>query len=296
MDAKEIFYQIHKERYELFKSQDSENEDFDVVFDFNGKKLYANKFTLFPVSTTFKSMLSDRWTKPDEPIEIKDYTFEDFKEFLTFFYSGACELTDENIFAMVDMAEFYNITIFKWADNRTTEKQKIQGKLNVNKAIKEELSEFLPLFNFKKMNGDFFIKFVVKKSSFLFSSEELSNILWAQRYPSEIRIVDGNGKSMKGELQCDDIDQVVKIIQSKKNICCTYTASHNYYYWATRQPKPSTPSKLTKNDKIEWYLLYDYEGDLAVKKQNELSDSDYLLAELVAEYGFQISTKCKIET
>uniref|UniRef100_A0AC34G1I7 BTB domain-containing protein n=1 Tax=Panagrolaimus sp. ES5 TaxID=591445 RepID=A0AC34G1I7_9BILA len=364
------------ERIEAFKAQNPENEDFDVVFDFNGKKLYANKFTLCPVSTTFKSMLSDRWTKPDEPIEIKDYTFEDFKEFLTFFYSGSCELTDENIFSMVDMAEFYNITVFKeiceefltqmklnlfnvypmidlvykysllklknyifdfigknlltfikseqfknlekavmkdivlsnqglskqeemfeavfkWAENRAKQNNTTHESITLNEAIKEEFSEFLLLFNFQKMSDVFFIKFVVKRSSLFFSDEELSEMLWSRNNKS-VKIIDENGKIMKGELQCDIIDQVAEDIELNKDECCM-DFDGKYFYWGTKKPNPSTPSKLTKSDKIEWYLVYDWYGDIAIKHQNELENRDYLLAEMVAEDRFQLSANCKIE-
>uniref|UniRef100_A0AC34FKA3 BTB domain-containing protein n=1 Tax=Panagrolaimus sp. ES5 TaxID=591445 RepID=A0AC34FKA3_9BILA len=376
MDFKDNLYKLHMERIEAFKAQNSENEDFDVVFDFNGKKLYANKFTLCPVSTTFKSMLSDRWKKPGEPIEIKDYKFEDFKEFLTFIYSGDCELTDENVFAMVDMAEFYNIVVFKeiceeyltkmkldlvnvyplidlvykysllklkkyvhgffgtnmrtisesnlfqnlekavlkdivlsnqglsrqeemfeavfkWAEIRVKENNTNQESITLNEAIKQEFSQFVPLFDFQKMSDVFFIKFVVKRASLFFSGDVLCEMFWS-RCNKSVKIVDGNGKIMKGELRCDNMDQVVEDIQSKKDKCCV--DYHGiYYYWDTQQPKPSTPSKLTKNDKIEWYLVYDSDGDLAVIKRNQLAIRDYLLAEMIAEDGFQFSTKCKVE-
>uniref|UniRef100_A0A914Q909 BTB domain-containing protein n=1 Tax=Panagrolaimus davidi TaxID=227884 RepID=A0A914Q909_9BILA len=74
-----------------FKSQDPEL--FDIVFEIEGKKLYADKLILSINSSTFKSMLSDRWISKNNSIKIETYKFEDFKELLTFIYSGECNLT-----------------------------------------------------------------------------------------------------------------------------------------------------------------------------------------------------------
>uniref|UniRef100_A0AC34FS22 BTB domain-containing protein n=1 Tax=Panagrolaimus sp. ES5 TaxID=591445 RepID=A0AC34FS22_9BILA len=116
MDAKlKYFYELYIQKYEVFKAQDPETGEFDVVFEIEGKKLYAHKSKLCEVSTTFKSMLSDRWTKPNEPIIIQDYTFDDFTKFVTFIYSGDCEFAHDNISALIDIAEFYNVPVFKKA-------------------------------------------------------------------------------------------------------------------------------------------------------------------------------------
>uniref|UniRef100_A0A914QNX4 BTB domain-containing protein n=1 Tax=Panagrolaimus davidi TaxID=227884 RepID=A0A914QNX4_9BILA len=111
MDAKQNLYEIQMECFEIFKAQNP--EDFDVAFEIDGNKLYADKSRLSKISPTFKSMLSDRWHTKNDTISIKDYSFKDFKEFLTFIYSGECSLNNENIFDIIDIAEFYGVKIFK---------------------------------------------------------------------------------------------------------------------------------------------------------------------------------------
>uniref|UniRef100_A0A914P770 BTB domain-containing protein n=1 Tax=Panagrolaimus davidi TaxID=227884 RepID=A0A914P770_9BILA len=102
---------IRPQLEDAFKSQDPEL--FDIVFEIEGKKLYADKLILSISSSTFKSMLSDRWISKNDAIKIETYKFNDFKELLSFIYSGECNLTDENIFTMLDMSEFYQIEDLK---------------------------------------------------------------------------------------------------------------------------------------------------------------------------------------
>uniref|UniRef100_A0AC34FV76 BTB domain-containing protein n=1 Tax=Panagrolaimus sp. ES5 TaxID=591445 RepID=A0AC34FV76_9BILA len=374
MTAHQVLYEMQMERFEVFKTQDPENEHFDVVFEIKGKKLYANKFMICSISSTFNSMLSKRWMLKDEPIPIQEYSYDDFKQLLTFIYSGECSLTAGNIFAMVDIAEFYGIktlkkvaenfitnlamdiknvfqmievankysleklkesvnrfvsqnlstilkseqiqgleksvvqyivessqeaarqdelfeAVYKWAEGRASEKLTNDINLNLNESIKEELSDFLPFINLQKMNAVFLIEFVVKKS-FLFSGDELSDALSAQR--KIVQIIDKKGNVMKGKLECDDFESFVRVILFQMDICSTRTTT-GYYYWKTKQPHPTVPNKLIKNDKIAWYLIYDRDGDLAVKHRIQLVDNDdYLLAEMYAENEFEFSCDCKI--
>uniref|UniRef100_A0AC35FDK9 BTB domain-containing protein n=1 Tax=Panagrolaimus sp. PS1159 TaxID=55785 RepID=A0AC35FDK9_9BILA len=321
-------------------------------------------------------MLSDRWTKPDESVKIEGYSFEDFKEFLTFVYSGECELSKENIFAMVDIAEFFIVEEFKefceeflintemnfnniyqiietaikfsmetlkkatisyasknistfleaekfceldkstlkeilelcgktehqeeifkavyqWAEKRAKEVVDADNGLNLNETIKEQISDFLPFFEYKFM-GTEFLATVVFRKSFLFTDDELHNILLA-RIGNRVQIIDENGKKMKGEIRCDELKNVVAAIKSKKNVYPSFYVIETYYHWNTQQSKPSNPSKLTKNEKIDWYLVYDSWGDIAIKTRNQLEKRDYLLAEMFAEGEFVLNEKCKIE-
>uniref|UniRef100_A0A914QZI0 Uncharacterized protein n=1 Tax=Panagrolaimus davidi TaxID=227884 RepID=A0A914QZI0_9BILA len=99
---------------------------------------------------------------------------------------------------------------------------------------------------------------------------------------------------MKGELQCDEMNKVVDVIKSQKNKCCRSGCS-NYCWWPIKEHKPSTPCKLVKNDKIDWYLVYNFQGYLAIEHRENIYNYHYLLAEMFADDGFILNTKCKIE-
>uniref|UniRef100_A0A914PMR7 BTB domain-containing protein n=1 Tax=Panagrolaimus davidi TaxID=227884 RepID=A0A914PMR7_9BILA len=111
MESTDFLSEVQRQYGVAFKSQNPNL--FDVVFEIGGKKLYVDKLRLSIISTTFESMLSDRWTSKNNIIPIKDYKFDDFKEFLSFIYSGKCNLNDSNIMAILDMAEFYQIKHLK---------------------------------------------------------------------------------------------------------------------------------------------------------------------------------------
>uniref|UniRef100_A0AC35F6A7 BTB domain-containing protein n=1 Tax=Panagrolaimus sp. PS1159 TaxID=55785 RepID=A0AC35F6A7_9BILA len=389
MTSHQILIDFQIKRFELFKIQDPTNGDFDVAFDLSGKTLYANKFMLSPISTTFKSILSKRWKSPNEMIKIENYCYDDFFEFLKFIYSGECKLSNDNILSMVDIAHVYDIQalkkvckeyltkielthdniyqffelsnkysmvalkesvdeyieenyeilfkckqfqslqknviknlvdeyqrvpmreelfegLCKWAEKQAGKLLKSNNDLDINETIKDILSEILPMIEFEEMKYTFLMQFVANKA-FLFSGDRLAEIL----SPDDrlfVKVIDKNGKIMKGEVQCDDIEIIAASIQSVKG---ARSFSHNSvenphrtsrFHWIPNESKPLKPSKLIKSKKVEWYLVYDNNGDFVISKRDDLylfddndNENDYLLAEMYAENGFVGLDECKLE-
>uniref|UniRef100_A0AC34FU47 BTB domain-containing protein n=1 Tax=Panagrolaimus sp. ES5 TaxID=591445 RepID=A0AC34FU47_9BILA len=135
--SKEYIYKMQAERYKIFESQDVETGRFDVTFEIDGKMLHAHKFILTSISETMDIWLTDLWTNKDEVIKIKDYSYDDFYEFLRFLYSGDCEIKTENVFNIVDMAEFYGVQYLKKLCDKFLLKSKVITIENV-----EEMFEF----------------------------------------------------------------------------------------------------------------------------------------------------------
>ena len=48
-----------------------------------------------------------------EPIDIAPYSKTDFFELLKFFYLGRCKIDDDNVIALVDLAEYYDVELLK---------------------------------------------------------------------------------------------------------------------------------------------------------------------------------------
>uniref|UniRef100_A0AC34GJS4 BTB domain-containing protein n=1 Tax=Panagrolaimus sp. ES5 TaxID=591445 RepID=A0AC34GJS4_9BILA len=103
---------MQNKRYRIFKEQDLEKGCFDVTFEVEGKKLHAHKFILTSVSEYFQIFIG-RWTTKNEDIEIKDSSFDNFYQFLSFLYCSDCNLTEENIAKITDMAERYCVQCLK---------------------------------------------------------------------------------------------------------------------------------------------------------------------------------------
>uniref|UniRef100_A0A914PG01 BTB domain-containing protein n=1 Tax=Panagrolaimus davidi TaxID=227884 RepID=A0A914PG01_9BILA len=132
------------ERFKMFQSQNQETGFFDVTFDIEGKLIHAHKFMLASVSEVLKRMVSDTWNNGD-PITIKAYSFKDFYEFLKFIYSGKCSFTDENIFAIVDLSEFYQVKSLQHKCDQFLSKKEYTAK-NVLVILKALSNYSLPLF------------------------------------------------------------------------------------------------------------------------------------------------------
>uniref|UniRef100_A0A914P2N8 Uncharacterized protein n=1 Tax=Panagrolaimus davidi TaxID=227884 RepID=A0A914P2N8_9BILA len=67
-----------------------------------------------------------------------------------------------------------------------------------------------------------------------------------------------------------------------------------YAYWSTKQPIPTTPC-LKQKDCIQWFLVFDSDGDTAIRFKTLIRDCSYIIAEMIAENGFTLTEDLKID-
>uniref|UniRef100_A0AC35FGD0 BTB domain-containing protein n=1 Tax=Panagrolaimus sp. PS1159 TaxID=55785 RepID=A0AC35FGD0_9BILA len=180
-------YQLQLQRYEIFKEQNPETGNFDLTLEFvDGKKIYVHKFLIISVSETLNAMLSDRWSNNDDrTVKIEAYSSDNFFQFLSFLYSGGCDLTDENIFQLTDMAEFYGIqTLRDFCDSYLS---KMKCTLE-NFFDMLEFQERYSLNDFNKSLECFFgrnLKELIKVQKFLTLKKSVIKILSSFTRPSD---------------------------------------------------------------------------------------------------------------
>uniref|UniRef100_A0AC35FCF2 BTB domain-containing protein n=1 Tax=Panagrolaimus sp. PS1159 TaxID=55785 RepID=A0AC35FCF2_9BILA len=106
-------YRLQMERSEVFEAQDKEKGHFDLALEIRGKKLYVHRYCLAAASETFNAMVSYRWSKNAEVIQIENpaYSYDDIYTLVYLIYSGKCTLTEENVFGLVDVAEYFAVSL-----------------------------------------------------------------------------------------------------------------------------------------------------------------------------------------
>lgn len=102
------------------------------------QQLHAHSFILWSISDIFKPTLLSPSASNNEPIRISQFTYEDFKEFISFFYLGTCQLTLDNVMSLVHLADFYNVDILKkLCDDFLIKSAEKSDALKVYEALKE---------------------------------------------------------------------------------------------------------------------------------------------------------------
>uniref|UniRef100_A0A914PZ77 BTB domain-containing protein n=1 Tax=Panagrolaimus davidi TaxID=227884 RepID=A0A914PZ77_9BILA len=118
-------FDMQLQKFELFKAQDVKTGHFDVIFEVDGKRIFANKFILTS-SEPLTSMLSDRWFNKDvEAVKIEAYSYDDFYQFLyvSEFYGiailkGFCDewlskrkedINEKNVYEFIEIAHQYSL-------------------------------------------------------------------------------------------------------------------------------------------------------------------------------------------
>uniref|UniRef100_A0AC35FR46 Uncharacterized protein n=1 Tax=Panagrolaimus sp. PS1159 TaxID=55785 RepID=A0AC35FR46_9BILA len=128
---------------------------------------------------------------------------------------------------------------YEWSENQAIKKQKDfnDETFNMNDAIKVEMQEFLPFIKFNQMEISFFTKYVVKRG-FIFTFDELSDILESVQSNVKVKITNEYGQSVYGLLPKENnAVSVIKSLQDQFSISV---------FWKTNCRMPSTPSPLKK--------------------------------------------------
>uniref|UniRef100_A0A914XVZ7 BTB domain-containing protein n=1 Tax=Panagrolaimus superbus TaxID=310955 RepID=A0A914XVZ7_9BILA len=120
--------------YNFFKTQNIEKGHFDVEFHFGGDEiLYAHKTILWPISTVFEERLFGSWKDSSSSasnkatkIPIENYSYENFKEFLTYFYIEKCKISNDNVISIVDLSEYYHLETLKEKCDKYLSKMEVE--------------------------------------------------------------------------------------------------------------------------------------------------------------------------
>uniref|UniRef100_A0A914PEN4 BTB domain-containing protein n=1 Tax=Panagrolaimus davidi TaxID=227884 RepID=A0A914PEN4_9BILA len=291
--AESYLSKMHQERFNIFKSQNPENEHFDVTFDIDGKTILANKLLSASASEYMNYLLSDRWTGNGEAVKIDDYCYDDFYQFLCFLYIGYCKLNGENIFPLIDISECYEHQVMAQKDIE-------EGEIfNVLNDVKDEFCATFPhisSLNKTMMSIDFLMNIIVENgfdltpaefitvyeklcrgvAKGIFTVEEASQFYYIH---GGFLYVRNNGKYVSGIIRDTNVVVYVNtyVPQFSTNFCRFINAKVDIL---------SSPSTLKKTDGIDWYLCLDKEGVLTFKHYEAVDQSDYLITEMKSESEF----------
>uniref|UniRef100_A0AC35FRU2 Uncharacterized protein n=1 Tax=Panagrolaimus sp. PS1159 TaxID=55785 RepID=A0AC35FRU2_9BILA len=158
----------------------------------------------------------------------------------------------------------------------------------MNDEIKVEIQEFLAYIRFKQMEIRFFTEYVVKRG-FIFSFDELSDILESVQSNEKVKITNEDGESIYGLLPKES--DAVSVIKSLLDECALFPVC-----WETNCKKSSTPSPLKKRIGGKCFLFYFFDfGSVYIAIYADPTNDDYLLAEMFSESDFKFTKNCKIE-
>uniref|UniRef100_A0A914QT46 Uncharacterized protein n=1 Tax=Panagrolaimus davidi TaxID=227884 RepID=A0A914QT46_9BILA len=154
-------------------------------------------------------------------------------------------------------------------------------------AIKTEMQELLPNIQFKKMKLNFLKKFVVQRG-FLFTSDELADILKNSNRDARVKITNSLGKSIYCDISYEQKREIklIKLLNGRKSD----NKDSVHIYWNTNYRMFSSPSPLNKRNGVQWYLIFSF-GDICVRNSIAIKSNDYL----IAETDFDVTPYCKIK-
>ncbi|XP_055301659.1 uncharacterized protein LOC129568118 [Sitodiplosis mosellana] len=151
----------------------SELADVHFVFGANDdyERVSAHKMLLMAASDVFATMFNGTWKEKDE-VEITDASVAVFKEFLQFFYFDQVKLTMENVTAVMNLGEKYNV-----AECLTVCSKFLKNNLNDENVCRDYgLAILLNQWSLKKACEVFIgsnIKTVFKSTGFLTCDQQM---------------------------------------------------------------------------------------------------------------------------
>lgn len=109
---KKITYKIRRTNPEMEKFfLDSKSGDISFSFPMNSIKVTAHKITLASHSDVFRRMFfGNGGSEREREIKVVDATAADFKTFLRYFYCSTMEISNDNVAAMMSLADKYAVS------------------------------------------------------------------------------------------------------------------------------------------------------------------------------------------
>uniref|UniRef100_A0AC35FX10 BTB domain-containing protein n=1 Tax=Panagrolaimus sp. PS1159 TaxID=55785 RepID=A0AC35FX10_9BILA len=223
-------------------------------------------------------MVSDRWSNKDESVKIEDYSYDNFYEFLHFLYTGGCDLTNENVFKLVDMAEYYGVPLFKeFCEEFLSEMEYNFGNI-------EELLEFAETYSMDRMKRavKHFVtcnfEKVVSNKKFLSYKKHFVEYLSSIHYGSKEIIFEAVYKWTEHQVMKERTDKNQKFnrLEAVKNKLIT-EFPHVYSFKSTVMTQKFTKDFLEcygRGEDGKFKLIYELAEKQALQKQKMSSEGE----------------------
>uniref|UniRef100_A0AC34FNN5 BTB domain-containing protein n=1 Tax=Panagrolaimus sp. ES5 TaxID=591445 RepID=A0AC34FNN5_9BILA len=237
---------------------------------------FSQKYSLHNFERTIKKYIFDL----SEDLLAAENFLNFQKSFVKFFYDS---------FARPYFREKAFNAVYEWAKYQVTQRaEKNDSNFNLTEAIKSELSTIISIEQFRYMNFDFLMNFVLYCVNVLILvangilSEEQANRV------NETRVEVKNGDKILTGIFMDDygIRGAFENVYSKKPTLSKKLRVNN-----VKLPIPSTPSIVMKMKGVEWYLCLEKDGVFTLKHQTLIERSDYLIAQMENNFEFELDLK-----
>ncbi|XP_065220283.1 RCC1 and BTB domain-containing protein 1-like [Planococcus citri] len=85
-----------------------EKDDSDLIINVRNQNIYVHKIILKARSKYFQAMFTNQWKENDNNVlKVDDYSYETYRNFLLYLYTGEIDITSENVFELMSIADRY---------------------------------------------------------------------------------------------------------------------------------------------------------------------------------------------